>query len=340
MMAIATFIYLLMVDVRLAILALLLWLLLDMFLNRGRIYSGGKALFHTRRALFVSFSLEPDRKKSIISLSRGIKIVRGDVEPTKLVELAINVSRHVARHHGRRKFRARARVIDYIVPKNRYFKIAIPATLRKSAASDHFPDIRPEDLRANLYSGKGKVSLIVVLDSSASMMYSIRGILTAFKAIKREARKYRDRVGLIVSKGFGSAIAQYPTTNFNLVLSKFSTIGLDDFTPLASGMYRGYDLALRERRKGYEPVMIIVSDGNVNVPLERHLRKGWLSSDPAVQSVLEVAQLISKAGIETIVINTKHREIFYESSGSLISGTELLLRVSRITRGTYVGVTG
>ncbi|HDD33809.1 MAG TPA: hypothetical protein ENG30_01510 [Thermofilaceae archaeon] len=175
------------------------------------------------------------------------------------------------------------------------------------------------------------------------MMYSIRGILTALEAVKREARKFRDRVALVVSKGFGAVVAQHPTTNFNLVLSKISRIGLDDFTPLASGMYLGYSLAMRERNRGYEPVMIIISDGNANVPLERHVKgfgRRWLALDPAVQSVIEVASLIAKSGVETVIVNTKHREVIAEGAEGLMSGTELLLKVARITKGEYVGVIG
>ena len=159
-------------------------------------------------------------------------------------------------------------------------------------------------------------------------------------AISKEARKHRDRVSLIVSKGFSSAIAQFPTTNFNLLLGKIRKIGLDDFTPLASGMYRAVNLAIKEKRRGYEPVIVIISDGNVNVPLGRRLYNKWFSSDPSVQSTLEVGYLIKKKGIETIVINTKHREIIYEQNTTIVSGTELLLNLAKITEGAYIGIRG
>ena len=342
-LALALFIVLALVDIRLATLALLLWLLLNLLLNRGSVYAGRRAMLRTRRAVYVAFSMSLDFKKSLLSLSRGLRVLGGRVEPSQLVELAINVSRKSARLKGRRRMKGLAATIDYTLPRGRYFKVHLPATLRRSAALGEFPRVSWDSVRARLMAGRAKVSLIVVLDSSASMMYSIRGILTALEAVKREARKFRDRVALVVSKGFGAVVAQHPTTNFNLVLSKISRIGLDDFTPLASGMYLGYSLAMRERNRGYEPVMIIISDGNANVPLERHVRgfgRRWLALDPAVQSVIEVASLIAKSGVETVIVNTKHREVIAEGAEGLVSGTELLLKIARITRGEYVGVIG
>ncbi len=330
--------YLALVDVRLAALTLMLWLLLDMLASRGGLYRGSRALLKTRRAVLASFSLEKSGKLGL-TLSKGIRLLEkaGEVEPSKLVELAIDVARRRARVRGRRRIRAKAKPIDINIPRCKYFKIAIVPTLRRAAVARHFPGITWEDVRTYLYEGRGRASLIVVLDSSASMAYSLGGIITALKALERRARRSRDRVSVVVCKGFGAAIAQHPTTNFNLVISKLRSVGLDDFTPLASGMYRGLLLALEERRRGYEPVLVIVSDGNANVPLERALPR-HASSDPAVQSVVEVAKMIAKAEIETVIINTKHRELEHVKRYDFMSGTQVLLSVARITRGTYVGL--
>ncbi len=301
-------------------------------------YSGHRALIRMKRAVYASFAGGADLRKTLLQVSRGMKILGGRVEPSQLVELALNVSRKKARHRGRRKMMGASMAIDYTLPKGPYFKIHFPATIRRSAAMRTFPLIKWDAVRAKLLTGRSKVSLILVLDSSASMMYSVRGILTALRAVEREARRYRDRVALIVCKGFGAIVAQHPSTNFNLVLSKISRVGLDDFTPLASGMYLGLNMALTERRRGYEPVLVIVSDGNANIPLEKYRKVGRLVFDPAVQSVLDVATQIAKCGIETVVVNTKHREPTTEVGDVMMSGTELLIRVAKITKGSYVGI--
>ena len=328
-------------DPRLAALAILAWLLFSMLFGRESLYAGRRAIIRTRSAVYATFAGGADLRRMLIQTSRGMRILGVRVGPDRMIELAINVSRKRARSRGRRKARGASLTVDYTLPRGHYFRLHFPATLRRSAALRAFPRITPEALRARLMTGRAKVSLILVLDSSASMMYSVRGILTALRAIEREARRYRDRVALVVCKGFGAAILQHPTTNFNLVHSKLSKVGLDDFTPLAAGMWLGLNVALAEKRRGYEPILVIVSDGNANVPLERRRAGSWRPAlDPAAQSVLDVAAQIAKSGIETLVINTKHREPSVEAEGILMSGTELLVQVARMTRGSYVGVTG
>lgn len=341
LLALLLFIALALMDLRLAALAILLWLLLSMLLGRESVYAGRRALLKTRRAVYATFSGGADLRKTLLQVSRGMKVLSIRIEPAQLIELAVRVSRKRASARGRRKMRSASMTIDYVLPRRSYFKIHLPATLRRSAALRLFPRINTECLRARLLSGKSKVSLVLVLDSSASMMYSIRGILTALRAIEREARRYKDRVALVVCKGFGAAVLQHPTTNFNLLQSKLSKVGLDDFTPLAAGMYLGLNVALAERRRGYEPVLVIVSDGNANVPLEKWRGGAWKPGlDPAVQSVMDVAAQIARNGIEAVVVNTKHREPPVEAESLAVSGTELLVQVARATRGSYVGIAG
>lgn len=335
------FVVLAFIDLRLAALAILLWLLLSMLMKRDSVYSGRRALIKTRKAIYATFSGGADLWKTLLQVSRGMKVLGVRIEPSQLIELAIRVSRKRARMRGRRKMGGASMTIDYMLPRGSYFKLHIPATLRRSVALGEFPRIGLDSLRARLLAGRSKVSLVLVLDSSASMMYSIRGILTALRTIEKEARRNRDRVSVVVCKGFGAAVLQYPTTNFNLVQSKLSRIGLDDFTPLAAGMYMGLNVALAEKRRGYEPVIVVVSDGNANVPLEK--RRGGLGRpalDPAVQSVMDVAAQIVRNDIETVVVNTKHREPQVEAEGMVISGTELLIQVARMTKGSYVGIVG
>jgi len=307
------------------------------------IYLGGRILLQTGKVLFLSFNASPRRDEETLYLSRGLKIP-SRVPEAKLIELAINIVRRTARSKGRRKGKGIGRTIDFKVPKTKSFKVSIVPTLRRVAALGHWPQIHWEDLREPLTEGRERISIVMILDSSASMVHSMAKIVSALGAVKKEALRYRDRVSLIVCKGYGATIVQHPTTNFNLVIGKLSKIGMSDFTPLASGMYKGYLLALNEMRRGYTPVMIIISDGNVNVPMPRRLRSIQYCVDPAVQSVLEVAEVIAHSRISTVVINTKHEEVQYEvtrPSGEvirLLTGTEVLMRIAEITKGSYVGL--
>ena len=63
-----------------------------------------------------------------------------------------------------------------------------------------------------------------------------------------------------------------------------------------------------------------------------------------------MAEVIAHTHINTVVINTKHREIEYRSIIAvgksysdevthLPTGTEVLMQVAKITKGNYVGLT-
>ncbi|RLE75185.1 MAG: hypothetical protein DRJ44_06260, partial [Thermoprotei archaeon] len=131
------------------------------------------------------------------------------------------------------------------------------------------------------------------------------------------------------------------TTNFNRILSKLKEVGLSDFTPLAEGLHAGLELALLEDRRKYTPIIVVISDGFVNVPYTKKLTREYitLGQDPAVESLVQVAKTIARKKIKTIVINTRHisREISmgFEIPGT---GTEVMQNLANITKGMYIGI--
>ena len=115
-------------------------------------------------------------------------------------------------------------------------------------------------------------------------------------------------------------------------------------------MQKAYEVLKMEKMRNREiiPVMVIISDGIVNVPLKntilKDLRKHFLN--PAQADVLEMAKLIAKEKIRTIIINTDHRpkeiykKIYYGISRRAISytPTALLMEIANITGGKYYGL--
>ena len=282
------------------------------------------------------------KKKYFKKLGLGVKILGSESESREMINFAIKkITDEKRRERGRRKIKSGYVVVDYGLPRGKFFPVALTATLKKAAVNKNFPRITPQDLRMKLFGGKGRISLIIVLDTSASMSLSIKGIIDSFEAIKKEAIRFRDRVSLIVCKGFRAFILQHPTTNFNRILSKLKEVGLSDFTPLAEGLHAGLELALLEDRRKYTPIIVVISDGFVNVPCTKKLTREYitLGQDPAVESLVQVAKTIARKKIKTIVINTRHisREI---SMGFEIprTGTEVMQNLANITNGMYIGI--
>src|SRR5208282_4588182 len=147
--------------------------------------------------------------------------------------------------------------------------IAIATSIRLAARRGRPFQIRKEDLRTNIREGRIKASMILVLDSSESMIDSLSKVRDAIRAVKKSATRMRDRVGLIVFKGEEAHVLQHPTTNFNLIMQKLSNVGLSDFTPLAAGIMKAVRLARTEEARGYAPIVVMATDGVTNVSIPR-----------------------------------------------------------------------
>jgi len=84
-------------------------------------YLGGKVLFKSSKAIFLSFSTPLESREEALHLSHGLKVSTSSTK-AKLIELAINVVRKTARSRGRRKGRGIGRAIDFKVPRSKALK--------------------------------------------------------------------------------------------------------------------------------------------------------------------------------------------------------------------------
>jgi len=98
----------------------------------------------------------------------------------------------------------------------------------------------------------------------------------------------------------------------------------------------------KRRDKSTIPVMVIVTDGNANIPLKRSLQTGEVRTfdpldaaffkyeDSAINDVVSVSEMIKKEGIFTVVINTNPVLMGWQSSGLLV--TQM---IAKITHGSH-----
>jgi len=210
--------------------------------------------------------------------------------------------------------------------------------------------IKPEDIRIKMREYRAPFSIVLVVDMSLSMANSIVNLGRAVFSLHRSVYRRRDRVALVVFKGADAAVLQQPTTNLGLVVSKLWKVGTSDFTPIAIGMLRAWRLLRleKQRNKDVIPMMILVSDGIANIPLSRPLstwgRRMFISKAQA--DVLDMAHVLRRSGVRTIVINTSHRsreipgEAFKKipSQSDWFTPTEFLMETSRVMGGSYYGL--
>jgi len=246
----------------------------------------------------------------------------------------------------------RGRPCGWRFPDGKPRDIHLPATIRAAAKKQKNRE-RPsktalsiclEDIREKLRLYKAPMTIVFVIDLSKSMMFNIEEVKEAILRLHGDAYRYRDRVGIISLKGTGAIVVQHPITNLRVVANKLLGLGVSGFTPLASGMLKAWEVLKEAKRRDRStiPVMVIVTDGNTNVPLTRSLGTGEIRNvdplglaffkyeDLAVEDVISVSKVIRREGIFTVVVNTNPTIAGWETSGFLI--TEL---IASITNGTH-----
>ncbi len=284
------------------------------------------------------FSWPTARKILGKKISEGEQLIEKiPVEKSSGAKLELDKILARARWLGRRKgFTGRGRPVAYknFVAGTR--DISIATSLRLAARRGKPFEVRRDDLRTNIREGRIKASMILVLDSSESMIDSLSKVRDAIQAVKKGAARMRDRVGLIVFKGEEAHVLQHPTTNFNLIMQKLGNVGLSDFTPLAAGILRAVRMARTEQARGYSPLVVMASDGVTNVSIPRWSVRMTDIPDPATDA-LQMAKIVSVNKWKTVVANMAH--VTREGPADMILGTHLMMRIAEVTKGVYVGFT-
>jgi len=293
--------------------------------------------------------------KTLANLFRSSRPRRLDKDFVPSLERKVHpIRRYVVGKHSKAESRSQVgRYVSYEMPRGHSRDIAFGPTIRAAAirarsALGKMPRVRiaPSDMRVKIREHKVPLSILLVLDMSESMISSLDNVSKSILSLHRTASRKRDRVGLVVFKGSEAVLLQHATRNLRQVVKKLLDLGASDFTPLAAGMLKALHVLRAEtsRNKDSIPVMVVITDGIVNIPLSQPIssftRKAFANSAQA--DVVDVARMISRHGIRTIIINTDHRDELHPEDTQRklkwLTPTELLTEVARITRGRYYGL--
>jgi len=252
---------------------------------------------------------------------------------------------------------SRGRYVWHELPKERPWDIAFGPTIRAAAPyqlSRRLPglaiSIEPEDLRVKMREYRAPFSITLLVDMSLSMSISIANLGRAILSLHRSVYRRRDRVGLIVFKGSEAVVLQHPTTNLDFIVQKLWKVGTSDFTPMAAGMLRAWKVLKLEKQRNRDaiPMLIVVSDGIVNIPLLHPLSRhyGYRILSEAQADVFDVARLLVRDGVRVIVINTSHRkdELLVKEEEKMppyarfYRPTKFMMELARAVNGSYYGL--
>jgi magnesium chelatase subunit D len=177
--------------------------------------------------------------------------------------------------------------------------------LRRAHARPGAPPIlvRPEDFHLRRHEQKRSTTTIFALDASgSSALYRLAEAKGAVELLLAECYVRRDQVAVLAFRGAAAEVILPPTRS--LVRAKRGLAGLPGGggTPLAAGLDAAAALALRVRRAGGTPVVVVLTDGRANVG-----RDGLGGRARAQEEALAAARALRAQGGSVIVIDTSVR---------------------------------
>ena len=188
------------------------------------------------------------------------------------------------------------------------------------------PAIRQEDLRKKQLEKRAENLIVFVVDSSESMgtgaeirMQAAKG---AVLALLRTAYQNRSEIAMVVFGGERASIVLPPTSSAEVAAPALENVPTGGATPFADGLWQAWQLIRSERVKNPDmrPVVIVISDGEANVPL---------SEGADTLSELEtLAEKVGQDGIPAVLIDV---------SGQQKSQTDMR-RVAERMRANYLTI--
>jgi magnesium chelatase subunit D len=156
------------------------------------------------------------------------------------------------------------------------------------------------DLRRKVRRLRVPRPLAFVLDASESMGIDARMAAAKGAVLSLLASAYtrRDRVALVTFSGEGADLVLAPTRSVALARRRLEHLPTGGATPLADGLREALRTIVNERVKdrALRPLVVVVSDGDANVPLRPGRR---LDAE-----LREQAELLCRAGARAAIIDT------------------------------------
>ncbi len=219
--------------------------------------------------------------------------------------------------------------------------IAVDATFRaaalRKAHQEHSGSgalsVKPEDLRRKIHTQFLKTLIVFLVDASDSMgtedrMAAAKG---AVLALLKHAYQDRDMVALVSFRDESARVLLQPTTSVALARKRLRNIPAGGSTPFAAGMECAHEIIKLQRIKDPEvrPILVILSDGEANVPLT--------PGTPVLPELLDIAQTIREDSIISVIIDA-HESVSPDSPMTQIA--EVLdaqyHHIQKIRAGTIV----
>lgn len=199
------------------------------------------------------------------------------------------------------------RYVKYTLPKNKIKDIAFDATVRAAAPFQKVRDnnglalaIRDSDFREKVREKRVGSTILFVVDASGSMgaKARMRAVKGAILSLLTDAYQKRDKVGMVAFRKDSAELILGITRSVDLAQKCLKELPTGGKTPLANGLYLGYEILKAEMYKNPDqvPLLVVVSDARANVSI--------YGGNPFNEAV-EIGKKIKMDGIQSLVIDSE-----------------------------------
>ncbi|MFO7766847.1 MAG: VWA domain-containing protein [Pelovirga sp.] len=205
--------------------------------------------------------------------------------------------------------------------------IAPVATVRsalvRSALTGQTPHLELGDLQYKICQRQGQSLIVFVVDASESMATGARQRMIAARGaivgLLVGAYQRRDQVALIAFRGERAELLLPPTDSIVLARERLRHLVIGGATPFSGGLQRAQHLIESSQRRdpALLPMLVVVSDGEANVPLT--------AGADVLDELWQTAAKLAAMEIRSVIVDTS----------SAVGGSSTLQRLAEQLGGVY-----
>lgn len=164
-------------------------------------------------------------------------------------------------------------------------------------------DVRREDFRFKKFAQRRTSTVVFCVDASGSTAFHrLAEAKGAVELLLSEAYVARTYVALIVFRARAAEVLLPPSRSLTRAKALLSTLPGGGGTPMAAGIDAAVLVALAERSKGREPLIVLLTDGRANIA-----RDGQALRPRATEEALIAATQVDAQRLAAVLVDTSTR---------------------------------
>ncbi|HIJ62273.1 MAG TPA: magnesium chelatase subunit D [Rhodospirillaceae bacterium] len=164
-------------------------------------------------------------------------------------------------------------------------------------------EVRREDFRFKRFAQRRESTMVFCVDASGSTAFHrLAESKGAVEMLLAEAYVNRTFVSLVAFRGHGAELLLPPTRSLTRAKALLANLPGGGGTPLAAGVDCAVLVALAERSKSREPLVILLTDGRANITADGQAARGR-----AMEEALDSSRRLAAQRIAAVFIDTSAR---------------------------------